>query len=52
MLGIDGLNIDTVCVDEIGCASLAGTFSAITAWVPRVMSTNVANPKSPTAAIA
>lgn len=46
MLGIDGLNIDTVCVDEQSCASLASTFGQITAWSPSGMSTHIANPKA------
>lgn len=47
-LGIDGLTIDTVCVDELNCASLAGYYSQQTAWTPRSMSTNVANPRAVT----
>ena len=45
-LGLDGLTIDTVCVDEVNCSSLAGTFGAVTAWSPKVFSTHVSNPKS------
>lgn len=39
--GLDQLTLDTVCIDEVNCASLAGTFGAQTALKPRQMSTNV-----------
>lgn len=49
MLGIDGLNIDTVCVDEQDCFSLSGTFTVTSLFAPRPMSTNIIakNPLTP-----
>jgi hypothetical protein len=44
---IDSLTVDTDCIDGSGCAPLAGTFSQQTAWTPKVMSTNIANPLAP-----
>lgn len=40
-IGIDGLTIDSVCVDEVNCASLASTFSTQVALKPKQMSTSV-----------
>lgn len=49
---IDTLTIDTDCIDGVGCAPLAGTYSAITAWTPqRGASTNVLVHTPPTPAV-
>lgn len=45
-LGLDGLTIDTVCVDEVNCSSLVGTFGTVTAWAPRNLSVHIGNPKA------